>query len=43
MKEKKLSKKTIEKVDELMRFMGHLPQVTQESFKKLCKEREIRL
>ena len=43
MKEKKLSKKTIEKVNELMRFMSHLPQVTQESFNKLCEEKEIRL
>ena len=40
---KKSDKKLIEKVDSLMRFMSHLPQVTQESFDKLCEEKEIRL
>ena len=41
---KKITKKQlIEKVDGLMRFMSHLPQVTQESFDKLCEEKEIRV
>ena len=40
---KKTKKQLIEKVDSLMRFISHLPQVTQESFDKLCEEKEIRL
>lgn len=41
--EKKISKKTIEKVNDLWNFIIYLPQETKEGFDKLCEEKEIRL